>query len=53
MADSVSPIRRLLRYASPHRRDMWVASTYSVVNTLTDLAPEILIGGAVDVAVRT
>jgi ATP-binding cassette subfamily B protein len=31
---------------------MAIAATYSVLNKITDIAPEILIGGAVDVVVR-
>ncbi len=46
------PIRRLLRYAHPHRRDLRMATTWSVLNKIMDIAPEILIGGAVDVVVR-
>lgn len=46
------PLRRLLRYARPHRRQVWLASVCSVLNKLFDLAPEVLIGAAVDVVVR-
>ena len=46
------PIRRLLAYARPHRRDLRMATTWSVLNKIMDIAPEILIGGAVDVVVR-
>jgi ATP-binding cassette subfamily B protein len=47
-----APLRRLIRYARPHRRRVWAASACSVVNKLFDLAPEALIGAAVDVVVR-
>ncbi len=46
------PLRRLLRYARGHRRRIWAAATCSVVNKLFDIAPEILIGVAIDVVVR-
>jgi ATP-binding cassette, subfamily B, bacterial len=50
-ADS-SPLRRLLRYAKPHRRVLIAATSFSVLNKLFDLAPPALIGAAVDVVVR-
>lgn len=46
------PLPRLWKYAGRHRRRVWLASIYSVVNKILDIAPEILIGGAVDVVVR-
>ena len=49
---SAPPLRRLVRYARPHRRRVWAASACSVLNKLFDLAPEALIGAAVDVVVR-
>lgn len=45
-------LRRLLRYAAGHRRTMVLASVCSVLNKLFDIAPEILIGVAVDTVVR-
>jgi ATP-binding cassette, subfamily B, bacterial len=45
------PFRRLVRYARPHRRQVWLASACSVLNKVFDLAPEALIGVAVDVVV--
>jgi ATP-binding cassette subfamily B protein len=45
-------LRRLLRYAAGHRRTMLLASACSVLNKLFDIAPEILIGVAVDTVVR-
>ena len=45
------PLRRLLRYARPHRRAVILASTYSILNKVFDLAPPLLIGAAVDVVV--
>ncbi len=47
----VGPLRRLLRYAQPHRREVILASTYSILNKVFDLAPPLLIGAAVDVVV--
>jgi ATP-binding cassette, subfamily B, bacterial len=46
------PLRRLARYTGRHRRTVWAASGCSVLNKLFDLAPEALIGVAVDVVVR-
>ena len=49
---SGSPLGRLLAYARPHRGQVILASTYSVLNKAFDLAPPLLIGAAVDVVVR-
>jgi ATP-binding cassette subfamily B protein len=51
-AENGHPLRRLMRYVRPHRRHAWAASACSVLNKLFDLAPEALIGVAVDVVVR-
>jgi ATP-binding cassette, subfamily B, bacterial len=51
-AHPAHPLRRLIRYARPHRRRTWQATACSVLNKLFDLAPEALIGVAVDVVVR-
>lgn len=45
------PLRRLLDYASPHRGRMVLATVWSVLNKLFDLAPPFLIGAALDVVV--
>jgi ATP-binding cassette subfamily B protein len=52
MQDNFHPFLRLWRYASPHHRSILLASIYSVVNKLFDLAPPILIGVAVDIVVQ-
>ncbi|MBN1679092.1 MAG: ABC transporter ATP-binding protein [Anaerolineae bacterium] len=46
------PLRRLLTYARSHRRAVVLASLFSVLNKVFDLAPPILIGTAVDVVVQ-
>ena len=46
-----SPLARLLRYARPHRRRLWLATGCSILNKVFDLAPPALIGAAVDVVV--
>ncbi|MEL6383948.1 MAG: ABC transporter ATP-binding protein [Cyanobacteria bacterium J06626_18] len=46
------PLQRLLHYSRNQRRQIWIASTCSVLNKLFDLAPPILIGLAVDVVVK-
>ncbi|MCO4763430.1 MAG: ABC transporter ATP-binding protein [Myxococcales bacterium] len=51
-AAHTSALGRLIRYAKPHRTDVWMASFYSVTNKTFDLAPPVLIGAAVDVVVR-
>ena len=51
-ATAISPLRRLARYASSHRRRTWLAILYSVLNKLFDLAPPALIGTAVDIVVQ-
>jgi ATP-binding cassette, subfamily B, bacterial len=43
-----SPLGRLLHYTSAHRPVVWQASAYSILNKIMDIAPEILIGVAVD-----
>jgi len=52
MQDNSHPFLRLWRYASPHHRSILLASIYSVVNKLFDLAPPILIGVAVVIVVQ-
>jgi ATP-binding cassette subfamily B protein len=47
-----SPLRQLWRHASGHRRKVVLATTFSVLNKLCDVAPELLIGVAVDVVVQ-
>jgi ATP-binding cassette subfamily B protein len=43
---------RLLRYARPHRRRIGLASLFSVLNKIFDLAPPLLIGMAVEIVVE-
>ncbi len=49
---SSSVLIRLLRYARTYRYRVVLASLCSVANKLFDIAPEILIGAAIDVVVR-
>ena len=51
-ANSYSSFRRFLGYAKPWRPRIYLASFYSIVNKLFDIAPEILIGIAVDLVVQ-
>lgn len=46
------PLRRLWRYARGNRSDILLATLYSVLNKIFDLAPPVLIGMAVDVVVQ-
>jgi ATP-binding cassette subfamily B protein len=46
------PLARLFRYARGYRRNVALASFYSVANKFFDVLPELLIGVAVDVVVN-
>ncbi|MBI2709748.1 MAG: ATP-binding cassette domain-containing protein [Actinobacteria bacterium] len=48
-----SPLRRLWRYAKGHRTRVVWATVFTVLNKLADVMPELLIGAAVDVVVRS
>jgi ATP-binding cassette subfamily B protein len=45
-------LRRLFLYASSFRSDITLATTYSVLNKILDIVPEVLIGVAVDIVVN-
>ena len=49
---SFSALARLVRYARGYRRRIIAATSCSVINKLFDIAPEILIGIAIDVVVN-
>jgi len=49
---SFAALTRLLRYARGYRRQIIAATTCSIINKLFDIAPEILIGVAIDVVVN-
>lgn len=49
---SFAALARLLRYARGYRRKIIAAATCSIINKLFDIAPEILIGVAIDVVVN-
>lgn len=46
------PISRLLAHTKNHRSTMWLATLFSILNKIFDLAPPLLIGAAVDVVVK-
>ena len=46
------PLRRLVRFAAPYRRNAALGAVYSVLNKVFDVLPELLIGVAVDVVVN-
>jgi ATP-binding cassette subfamily B protein len=46
------PLRRLIHYARPYRTQIGLATLFSILNKLFDLAPPVLIGAAVDVVVN-
>lgn len=47
------PLRELWRHARRHRSRVVLASVFSVLNKICDVAPEILIGAAVDVVANS
>jgi len=49
---SQHPLRRLLNFAKPYRRNIILGSVFSVCNKIFDVLPEILIGVSVDVVVN-
>ncbi|EON91397.1 ABC transporter, transmembrane region: ABC transporter [Marinobacter lipolyticus SM19] len=49
---SFAALGRLLRYARGYRRQIIAATACSIINKLFDIAPEILIGIAIDVVVN-
>src|SRR6478735_3774631 len=48
----IHPLRRLLGFAKPYRRDAAFGVLFSALNKLFDVLPELLIGVAVDVVVN-
>jgi ATP-binding cassette subfamily B protein len=46
------PLLQLLQYTRPHRTTIILATLFSILNKLFDLAPPFLISAAVDIAVR-
>jgi ATP-binding cassette subfamily B protein len=46
------PLARLLSYAREYRRRVILATTFSILNKIFDLAPPALIGAAVDIVVQ-
>lgn len=51
MITSQHPLKRLGQYAQPYRLRLTIATIYSILNKVFDLAPPVLIGMAVDVVV--
>ena len=49
---TMRPLSRLFSHARNYRRDVRIASLYSVLNKFFDVLPEVLIGVAVDVVVN-
>lgn len=46
------PMRRLWDYSKPYRGRIYIATTFSILNRIADLAPPALIGAAVDIVVQ-
>jgi ATP-binding cassette subfamily B protein len=45
-------LKRLWNYAGPHKGRVLLASTYTTLGKVMDVAPEVLIGAVIDVVVR-
>lgn len=45
-------LKRLITYSKPFRADLWLATSYSILNKIFDILPEVLIGVAVDIVVK-
>jgi ATP-binding cassette, subfamily B, bacterial len=52
VTNNIHPLKRLLAYGQQYRGETWQAIISSIFNKLCDVAPEILIGIAVDVVVK-
>lgn len=50
--ESTSPLRQLVHYMRPYRGRVRLATFFSFMNKVFDLAPELLIGVAVDIVVN-
>tara|TARA_B110000444_G_scaffold26632_1_gene22016 strand:+ start:327 stop:2111 length:1785 start_codon:yes stop_codon:yes gene_type:complete len=50
--DSITALRKLFTYITPWRKDYYLGSLFSFLNKIFDIAPEILIGVAVDLVVK-
>ncbi|MBH8571733.1 ABC transporter ATP-binding protein [Nostocaceae cyanobacterium CENA369] len=50
--NSTHPLQRLLNYARRYRQQIWQATSFSIINTILDIAPPWLIGTAVDILVK-
>lgn len=50
--NDIHPLKQLIHYMKPFRGKVRLATLFSILNKLFDLAPPILIGAAVDVVVK-
>ena len=50
--ENMHPLLKLFRYSGKYRKDIIIASFYSLLNKSFDILPEVLIGVAVDVIVK-
>ncbi|MEA5602206.1 ABC transporter ATP-binding protein [Nostoc sp. UHCC 0252] len=51
-SNSAHPLQRVLKYGRRYRQQIWQAVSFSIINTILDLAPPWLIGAAVDILVQ-
>lgn len=52
LPQSEPPLIRLIQYGRSYRQDIWLATLFSILNKIFDLAPPVLIGIGVDVIVK-
>ncbi|CBW27377.1 ABC transporter ATP-binding protein [Halobacteriovorax marinus SJ] len=52
MKEETTPLKRLLKYMKARRGTVWLATIYSILNKIFDIAPPLLIGMTVDVVVK-
>lgn len=52
MKEETAPFKRLLKYMQAKHRDVLLATVYSILNKIFDIAPPLLIGMTVDVVVK-
>jgi ATP-binding cassette subfamily B protein len=52
LKEDTTPLKRLLSYMQAKHRDVLLATIYSVLNKIFDIAPPLLIGMTVDVVVK-
>ncbi len=52
LSKKLPPLKRLLNYGKKYRQQIYLATIFSILNTILDLAPPWLVGVAVDILVQ-